>query len=79
MFKYGIQYKSWIVESQNGIYQSIFSTTTKIQNEFPELMKYLDEQPENFLSMTHKGENKKELKNYLDSLDQLLKTYTKEH
>ncbi len=67
------------MESQNGLNESILLTTLKIQNEFPELVKYLDELPKKFQSNTEKGVNNKELKDYLDSLNDLLETYSKQH
>lgn len=67
------------MKSQKSLNDIIFLTTIKIQEEFPELTKYLDEMPEHFLSITGKGINHKELKDYLESLNNLLKTYAKEH
>ncbi|MFN0728395.1 hypothetical protein [Polaribacter gochangensis] len=58
--------------------KKIFLTTEKIQEEFPELMKYLDEIPINLLN-TEKGVSQKDLKDYLDSINDLLKTYAKDH
>jgi hypothetical protein len=67
------------MESQNDLNETIFLTTVKIQEEFPELTKYLGEIPENFQSNTGKGVNNQELKDYLESLNDLLETYAKEH
>ena len=67
------------MESQNELNETILLTTLKIQEEFPELTKYLDEIPRNFQSNTEKGVNNKALKDYLDSLIDLLETYAKEH
>ena len=67
------------MESQNDLNDSIRLTTLKIQEEYPELTKYLDEIPENFQFNTEKGVNNKALKDYLDSLTDLLETYAKEH
>lgn len=67
------------MKSQKNLNDIIFLTTIKIQEEFPELTKYLDEMPEHFLSITGKGIHNKELKDYLESLNNLLKTYAKEH
>lgn len=67
------------MESQNNLNDIIFLTILKIQEEFPELTKYLDEMPEHFLSITGKGINNKELKDYQESLNNLLETYSKEH
>jgi len=65
------------MESQNDLYDNIRLTTLKIQEEYPELIKYLNEIPRNFLSNGEKGINNKELKGYLDSLNNLLETYAK--
>ena len=67
------------MESQNDLNDSIRLTTLKIQEEYPELIKYMNEIPRSFLSKTEKGVNNKELKAYLDSLNNLLETYAEEH
>ncbi|GAA3560714.1 hypothetical protein [Snuella lapsa] len=67
------------MESQKSLNDIIILRIIKIQEEFPELTKYLDEMPERFLSITGKGINNKELKDYLESLNDLLETYAKEH
>ena len=65
--------------SQNDLNDNIRLITLKIQEEYPELIKYLNEIPRNHLSNGEKGINNKELKGYLDSLNNLLETYAKEH
>jgi len=67
------------MESQNDLNENIRLTTLKIQEEYPELIKYMNEIPRSFLSSTEKGVNNKELKGYLDSLNNLLETYAEEH
>lgn len=67
------------MNSQNDLNTTIFSTTTKIQEEFPELNKYLDEIPEYDFANNQKEINNIELKDYLESLKDLLSTYSKEH
>lgn len=67
------------MEHQDDLSRKIFLATEKIQEEFPELIKYLDEIPRNFQSNTNKGVSQKALKDYLDSLNDLLETYAKEH
>ncbi|MFT4521433.1 MAG: flagellar biosynthesis chaperone FliJ [Bacteroidia bacterium] len=67
------------MESQNVLSEKIFLTTEKIQEEFPELIKYLDEIPSNFQSNTEQGVSKEALKEYLDYLNDLFETYAKEH
>lgn len=67
------------MESQNDLNDNIRLTTLKIQEEYPELIKYMNEIPRSFLSSSEKGVNNKELKGYLDSLNNLLETYAEEH
>jgi len=67
------------MQQQNDFNEKIFLTTLKIQEEFPELIKYMNEIPRNFQSNTKKGVSHKSLKDYLDSLNNLLETYAKEH
>ena len=67
------------MKSKKDLNKMIFLLNQRIHKEFPELIKYLDEIPEKFESDTQKGINNKNLKDYLDSLKDLLKTYTKNH
>lgn len=67
------------MESQNDLNDNIRLTTLKIQEEYPELIKYMNEIPRSSLSSSEKGVNNKELKGYLDSLNNLLETYAEEH
>ena len=67
------------MESQNYLNDKIRLTTIKIQEEHPELIKYINEIPRSFQFKTEKEVNKKALKDYLDSLNQILETYVKEH
>ena len=67
------------MESQNDLNDDIRLTTLKIQEDYPELIKYMNEIPRNFESNGEKGINNKELKGYLDSLNNLLETYAKKH
>ena len=67
------------MEFQNDLNYNIRLTTLKIQEEYPELIKYMNEIPIKFLSNAEKEINNKELKDYLDSLNDILETYAKEH
>ncbi|MFT6166364.1 MAG: hypothetical protein ACJAV5_001197 [Vicingaceae bacterium] len=67
------------MESQKELNIAINAATSKIRNEYPELLKYIDEIPEHLLYQTKKGVSNKELKDYLNSLTDLLKNYEKEH
>lgn len=65
--------------SQENLRKRILSIIVNIQNEFPELTKYLNEQPVYLESNTDNNVNTDSLKEYLDSLHTLLETYKKEH
>lgn len=67
------------MESKNDLNEFIYFTTQKIYKEFPELVKYLDELPRGSSLTADKGVNNKELKSYLESLNDLIDTYGKEH
>lgn len=71
--------KKFKMKSKQHLNQDIFLTTNKIQEEYPELLKYIDEIPEHFLTFSNKGVSKEELRDYLESLDDLLQTYAKVH
>jgi len=63
------------MESQSSINDKIFSTILKIQTEYPELVKFLEEMPVHYSSVPNKGVNNKDLKDYLNSLNELKETY----
>ncbi|SDB28857.1 hypothetical protein SAMN03097699_0525 [Flavobacteriaceae bacterium MAR_2010_188] len=67
------------MKSKQHLNQDIFLTTNKIQEEYPELLKYIDEIPVHFLTFSDEGLSRKELRDYLESLDDLLRTYAKVH
>lgn len=67
------------MDYQDDLTQQILIKTEIIQKEFPELMKYLEEIPGNIQFKTEKNVNQKALKDYLDSLNNLIETYTKQH
>ncbi len=62
------------MESKNDLNQKILKATLNIQDNFPELIKHLDEMQEHFLSTLERKIYHTDLKGYLDSLNQLLKT-----
>jgi hypothetical protein len=64
------------MSKQNNIIKDIMSTSLKIQKDHPELAKYLGEMPEHDLTNPSNGIENKDLKEYLDSLNQILKTHT---
>tara|TARA_R110002051_G_scaffold217596_1_gene281633 strand:+ start:1886 stop:2098 length:213 start_codon:yes stop_codon:yes gene_type:complete len=59
--------------------EAIFLTTIRIQEEFPELVKYLEELPETIPSTNEQGVSIEDLEAYLESLNNLISTYSKEH
>jgi len=59
--------------------KNILTTTVKIKAEYPELTKYLDEVPFHNTSPNHKGINSKDLTDYSNTLNDLLKSYSKAH
>ena len=67
------------METQNNLNYNILLITLKIQKEYPELIKYMNEIPVNFLSNSEKGVTNNEIKGYLDTLNNLIETYAKEH
>ncbi len=67
------------MKSPKSLNEKILITTIKIKKEFPELAKYLNEVPEHSLSIPRQGVSNKDLQDYLDSLNQLLDGYSKEH
>ncbi|NHN24786.1 hypothetical protein FIA58_003770 [Flavobacterium jejuense] len=67
------------METYDDINETIRLTTIRIQEEYPELMKYITEIPENYASLNHKGINNNDLKEYLNSLIELIASYAKEH
>jgi hemerythrin len=67
------------MESQKYLNDNIRLTTLKIQEEHPELIKYINEIPRNYLVKKEGEVNNKALKEYLDSLNNILETYSKKH
>ena len=67
------------MKSKNDLNDNIRLTTLKIQEEYPELIKYMNEIPVNFLSNSERGITNNELKGYLDYLNNLIEKYAKEH
>lgn len=59
--------------------ENIVKMTMTIQNEFPELMKYLGEMPETIPDSKNPEINIKILQDYYDSLEDLLRKYAPNH
>ena len=61
------------------ILKEITDLTFKIESEYPELYKFLDENPITIPALEHPDIDKKIMKEYLDDLKQLLEQYIKTH
>jgi hypothetical protein len=59
--------------------KNIVKLTMTIRNEYPELMKYLGEMPETIPNTENPEINTKILKEYYDSLEDLLRKYAPNH
>ena len=64
--------------NQDKLNEKILSTILKIQENFPELITHLNETPISFEFNAEDAVSIKALKDYSDSLCQLLDTYTRE-
>lgn len=72
--------QNWqMMESPNDLNARIFSATQKIQAEFPELVKYLDEIPTTYSDATTNKISQENLIDYYNTLNALLKSFSKEH
>ena len=67
------------MESTNQILQEINVITLEIESDYPEIYKFLDEDFLTLPSWEHPNINFEILKEYLDTLSQLLKGYRKTH
>lgn len=64
------------MKTEKELNQDIIRITKTIGEKFPELLKYLKEMPVKILPDLGTDINKKSLKDYYDSLEDLLKNYT---
>ncbi len=64
---------------RDNLSKDILLTTMKIQVEFPELVKYLDEILVNFQIHSENVVSEAELRDYLESLQDLIETYSQKH
>lgn len=67
------------MKTERELDRDILFITMKIQKEFPELSKYLIETPVKFSESNSNGINKKNLEDYYNSLNELLKGYSNKH
>ena len=59
--------------------ENIVKMTMTIRNEFPELMKFLNEMPETIPNFENPKMNTKILQDYYDSLEDLIRKYSPNH
>jgi len=59
--------------------KNIVKITMTIRNEFPELMKFLNEMPETIPNIKNPEINLKNLQDYYNSLENLLRKYAPNH
>jgi hypothetical protein len=67
------------MKTEKELNNDIVKITTTIEERFPELLKYLGEMPVKIPDSDSLKINNKNLKDYYDSLDALLKNYTLNH
>ena len=66
------------MESRIALSQDIVAITSLIQDQYPELMKYLDEMPILMQTEPTQEMSKQDFKDYLDSLKKIVEHYSKE-
>ncbi|MFV5701260.1 hypothetical protein ACM55F_05245 [Flavobacterium sp. XS2P12] len=67
------------METEKQLNDAILKMTLTIQNEYPELSKYLIEMPVTIPDASNPQINIKTLKDYYESLNSILKEYTPNH
>jgi hypothetical protein len=67
------------MKSEMDLNNDILNMTMKIHDEFPELSKYITEMPVTIPNEENPEINTKNLKDYYNSLETLLKKYTRTH
>lgn len=67
------------MKTESEINEAILKITMTIQNEFPELMKFLNEMPVTIPNKKNPSINNKNLQDYCNSLENLLRKYTPNH
>jgi hypothetical protein len=67
------------METEKQLNDAILKMTLTIQNEYPELSKYLIEMPATIPDASNPQINIKTLKDYYESLNSILKEYTPNH
>ncbi|RSK41546.1 hypothetical protein [Mangrovimonas spongiae] len=67
------------MKTTQDLLQDISTLTRDIETNYPELYKYLDENPITIPNMEHPNIDNKALEDYLSSLKALVKKYKEEH
>lgn len=67
------------MKTEKELNENISKITTTIREEFPELIKFLNEMPETIPDVAHPEINTKNLQNYFNSLENLLLEYAPNH
>lgn len=67
------------MKSEKELNKDILNMTMRIQDEFPELSKYMAEMPVSIPNIENPEINTKNLQDYYNSLENLLKKYTLSH
>lgn len=67
------------MKTEKELNEDILKITMKIQKDFPELSKYLIEMPVKASDTADPGVKLKNLKDYYDSLEVVLKKFAEEH
>lgn len=67
------------MKNPNSLLTRITELTSKIETNYPELYRFLEENPITLPVEAHPEVHKKELQDYLESLEQLLEKHLKTH
>ena len=67
------------METEKDLEKKVIKITMKIHNEYPELSKYLEEMPDTFSENDTVAVNLKNMKEYYNSLVELIAEYSKTH
>ena len=67
------------MKTEKELTKNISKITTTIREEFPELMKFLNEMPETIPDVAHPEITTKILQDYFNSLENLLQKYAPNH
>lgn len=68
-----------IMDKLPKIFTEITELTNKIEKEYPEIYKFLEEDPMTIPNMAHPNTDEKVMQAYLDDLKQLVRRYKETH